>query len=362
MEQKTKPFYNTEKMAENRSSDLDPMLYRYDQCYFIDGNPADFTQDNNHLYITIIVINCLACLPTVFGNIIIILGIWSLPVLHTPSNILLVGLASSDLGVGLLVPPLNIARILPKLQGRSLNSWCNAQVAYTFFGVMFCGVSFLTVAAFSIDKYLALHLHLRYTAIVTTKRVVYFVLSFWVIFGAMSTVQIWSMTAYRISVCIVLPFFLAGTSFTYYRIYRVVLKHKVQIQSQSQVAAAAAAQRSNGSSLDMARYRKSVSSMFLVYCLFLLCYLPYICVQITILITSIGFNKNGPNIVANYKHLYLAVDITETIVIINSFLNPLIYYWRMKEIRQAAKVAFSILRCKYHNHMQTANRSIAFAS
>lgn len=334
-------------------------LYRYDQCYFIDDNPADYTQDNSYTYITIIVINCLAFLPTIFGNILIILGIWSLPALHTPSNILLVGLASSDLGVGLLVPPLNIARIVPKLNGWSVSSWCRAQVAYTFFGVMFCGVSFLTVAAFSIDKFLALHWHLRYNTIVTTKRVIYIVLSFWVIFGAMSTIQIWSMTVYRVSVCIVVPIFLVCTSFTYYRIYRVLLRHKIQIQSQSQPSTA---ERHNGSSFNMARYRKSVSSMFLVYCLFLLCYLPYICVQVAILMTSIGFTKSGPNLVSDYKHLYVAVDITETIVIINSMTNPLIYCWRMKEIRHAAKVAFSVLRCRFNSEIQMSNRSIAFAS
>jgi len=332
--------------------------YRYDQCYFIDNSPADFTPDNSYTYITIIVINCLAFLPTIFGNILIILGIWSLPVLHTPSNILLVGLASSDLGVGLLVPPLNIARIAPKLKEWPVSSWCKAQVAYTFFGVMFCGVSFLTVAAFSIDKYLALHWHLRYTTIVTTKRVIFIVLSFWVIFGAMSTIQIWSMTVYRVSVCIVVPIFLVGTSFTYYRIYRVLLRHKVQIQSQSQPSNPG---HQNGSSLNMARYRKSVTSMFLVYCLFLLCYIPYICVQVTILITSINFTS-GQTLVSNYKLLYVAVDITETIVIINSMINPLIYCWRMKEIRHAAKVAFSFLKCRYNDQVQMSNRSIAFAS
>ncbi|XP_020906724.1 beta-2 adrenergic receptor-like [Exaiptasia diaphana] len=350
-------------MTSNNSTLSSKTGYRYDQCFFIDDSPADFTLDYSQTYITIIVINCLACLPTIFGNILIILGIWSLPVLHTPSNILLVGLASSDLGVGLLVPPLNIARILPKLQGSPLNSWCHVQVAYTFFGVMFCGVSFLTVAAFGIDKYLALHWHLRYTTIVTTKRVVYIVLSFWVIFGAMSAVQIWSMTVYRVSVCIVVPFFLVGTSFTYYRIYRVLLRHKVQIQSQSQVSTLHRdrCERPNdaSSTLNMARYRKSVTSMFLVYCLFLLCYIPYICVQVTILIASIEFDTNGSKPASDLKSLYVAVDFTETIVIINSLLNPLIYCWRMREIRHAAKVAFSILRC--NNDQVHMDRSITFS-
>uniref|UniRef100_A0A6P8HB56 Beta-2 adrenergic receptor-like n=1 Tax=Actinia tenebrosa TaxID=6105 RepID=A0A6P8HB56_ACTTE len=347
-----------------RSSQAKPM-YSYDQCYFIDDNPADFTQDHSTTYYAIIAINCLSCLPTIFGNVLIILGIWSLPVLHTPSNILLVGLACSDLGVGLLVPPLNIARIVPKLQGRPFNNWCTVQVAYTFFGVMFCGVSFLTVAAFSIDKYLALHWHLRYVTIVTAKRVICIVVSFWLIFGAMSTIQIWSMTVYRILVCIVVPFFLLGTSFTYFRIYRVVLRHKVQIQSQSQVTTHSQQGASNNnpsSSLNMARYRKSVTSMFLVYCLFLLCYIPYICVQVTILITTLNFQNDNQINSRSYSYLYVAVDVTETIVILNSLINPLIYCWRMREIRHAAKVALSIIRCKGGPQLQSDRSMAGFSS
>lgn len=338
-------------------------FYSYDQCYFIDNNPADFTQSHSTTYIAVIVINCLTCLPTIFGNILIILGIWSLPVLHTPSNILLVGLACSDLGVGLLVPPLNIARIVPKLQGKPFNNWCTIQVAYTFFGVMFCGVSFLTVAAFSIDKYLALHWHLRYITIVTSKRVKYIVVSFWIVFGAMSTIQLWSMTVYRILVCIVVPLFLLGTSFTYFRIYRVVLRHKVQIQIQSQATTRVeqGGRNSSNSPLNMARYRKSVTSMFLVYCLFLLCYIPYICVQVVILITTLNLQNDSEIDARSYSYLYVAVDVTETIVILNSLINPLIYCWRMREIRHAAKVALSIIRCKSAGQQQS-DASMGFSS
>ncbi|XP_020906835.1 adenosine receptor A2a [Exaiptasia diaphana] len=312
----------------------------YEQCLFL-GISTDFIVDYRSLYMSMVVINALIALPTMFGNLVIILGIWITPSLQTVSNLLLIGLACSDLGVGLIVPPLNIARNLLKLQNKS---WCEVQVAYTFFGVMFCGVSFLTVAAFTIDKYLALHWHLRYVAIVTTRRVVYILVSFWFIFGAMSTIQLWSMTAYRISVCVVIPVFLLGTSFTYMSIYRVLRRHNSQIQTQTKISAP---NRANGEAhcLNMSRYRKSVSSMFLVYCLFILCYIPYICVQFTILFTQLSFYASDTPIDGNnHTRLYLAVDITETVVIVNSFANPIIYCWRMREIRHAAKRIVMSLR------------------
>lgn len=312
----------------------------YEQCLFL-GVSTDFIVDYRSLYMAMIVINALIALPTIFGNLVIILGIWITPSLQTVSNILLIGLACSDLGVGLIVPSLNIARNLLKLQNEN---WCEVQVAYTFFGVMFCGVSFLTVAAFTIDKYLALHWHLRYVTIVTTKRVVYILASFWIIFGAMSMIQLWSMTVYRISVCIVIPVFLLGTSFTYISIYRVLRRHNTQIQTQTKITDSSK-DNGEGYSLNMSRYRKSVTSMFFVYCLFILCYIPYICVQFTILFTQLSFYANDTPIVGkDHKTLYLAVDITETIVILNSFVNPIIYCWRMREIRYAAKRIVMSLR------------------
>lgn len=317
--------------------------YSYDQCYFIGDQPADYSQFFPKTYMAILIINGLICLPTIVGNFAIILGICITPSLQTVSNVLLIGLASCDIGVGLLVPPLNIARIILKLHGSPFNNWCIVQVPYTFFGVMFCGVSFLTVAGFTIDKYLALHWHLRYATIVTTRRVFFILLSFWVIFGAMSTIQIWSMTMYRISVCIVVPIFLLGTSITYISIYRVLRRHNFQIQTQSKstghndIGVASTA-------LNMARYRKSVTSMFVVYCLFVLCYIPYICVQIITLYTTLIYKSDHhSNDFGEYMSLYVAVDVTETVVILNSFMNPLIYCWRMREIRQAAKRALLMI-------------------
>ncbi|EDO31282.1 predicted protein [Nematostella vectensis] len=314
----------------------------YDQCYFI-GSPADYTKNFKQTYVSLAVVNALIAAPTIFGNFVIILAVWITPALHNVSNLLLAGLACSDLGVGLIVPALNIARIVSKLHNNAFNHWCQIQVAYTFFGVMFCGVSFLTVAAFTIDKSLALHWHLRYASIVTSRRAVYLMVVIWAVFGAMSTLQIWSMTAYRISVCIVVPLFLLGTSFTYLNIYRVLHRHQLQIQSQSLNVFGSHSNSNPGSgiqALNLARYRKSLTGMFTVYCLFIFCYLPYICVQVsTIVLNMIDSSHDN-------ARLYLAVDVTETIVIFNSLLNPVIYCWRMRDIRQAASMVLLILRGK----------------
>ena len=56
--------------------------------------------------------------------------------------------------------------------------------------VLFCLISFFGVVAVSVDRFLAIHLHLRYQELVTHKRVVYVVILIWV-FSVLISLMIW---------------------------------------------------------------------------------------------------------------------------------------------------------------------------
>ena len=98
------------------------------------------------------------------------------------SRLLLLSLAASDLGVGLLVQPLNAA-MMAKMLGLAVSRHGNAVddqemtslyplvKTSQFFSILFGGASLLTVGAIAIDRYLALSLHLRYAELVTPARV-----------------------------------------------------------------------------------------------------------------------------------------------------------------------------------------------
>ena len=74
---------------------------------------------------------------------------------------------------------------------------------------------------------------------------------------------------------------------------------------------------------NLRRRTKSAYSMFLVYCVLLCCYLPYsMCLAVGKLT---GYKKWN----------WIEIDFTLTIVNINSSINPLIYCYRMREIRKA---------------------------
>ena len=56
----------------------------------------------------------------------------------------------------------------------------------------FLEVSFFGVVAISFDRFLAIHLHLRYREFVTHKRVVVVVISIWLLSAFLSSMSLWS--------------------------------------------------------------------------------------------------------------------------------------------------------------------------
>ena len=82
-----------------------------------------------------------------------------------------------------------------------------------------------------------------------------------------------------------------------------------------------------------ARYKKAVYSALWVQVALFVCYLPY----------SIAENLTSPR--GMTVSIYLARLFTATLVYLNSSLNPLLFYWKIKEVRQAVKEILRQLFC-----------------
>ena len=76
----------------------------------------------------------------------------------------------------------------------------------------------------------------------------------------------------------------------------------------------------------MARCRKAVYSALWVQLVLLACYLP-----VSVVATVIGPRQ------ANLSHFVVALGIANTLVYLNSTLNPFLYCWKISEVRQAMK-------------------------
>ena len=136
----------------------------------------------------------------------------------------------SDIGVGFIVQPFYTSFLVKWLQ---LNDpKCSTYKAFVVIGLTFSQASFLSVVAVSVDRFLTVHLHLRYHELVTHKRVVTVVISIWVLNAFVSLMVLWaSLDTIRLIVAVTGAFGFIVTIVLYIRIYFIARRHKNQIQS-----------------------------------------------------------------------------------------------------------------------------------
>jgi len=236
-------------------------------------------------YVANSVFSAFVCYTAIILNSITIHAIRKTSSLPKPLKTLLLSLAVSDLGVGLLVLPLHIAVLVMQLEPNAENNpvYNHSKKGYLFLLNLFYYTTVFGVAALTVDRFLAIHLHLRYQELVTHKRVVAAVISMWV-FGAIisSTELLITARKHRFAVFATIEVFcLITTAVLYSKIYFAVRHHANQIRT-LQVQQEA----HNGEMANDARLRKSAVSIFYVYLVFLICYLPMNCIYFATLITE----------------------------------------------------------------------------
>ena len=241
-------------------------------------------------------------------------------------KILLLSLAASDLWVGLLTQPLFIAFLLLRIEQSSNSVIHTVEIAYYTQHVLFSSASFLGVVALTVDRYLAICLHLRYQELVTHRRVVAVVIATWVLSVILSLLT-WIITRQVILIILVTlqAVFIITTGFSYYKIYAIIRRLKNQICAlQIQQAA------QNDGMANTVRLRKTAVGTFYVYIAFLACYGPLFCVLLSLRI----YGKTTLLLQLWYYAM--------TLVFMNSSLNPLIYCLKMRQVRQG--IIMEILR------------------
>ena len=250
-------------------------------------------------------------------NIVTIYALHKTSTMPNTLKTLLLSLACSDVAVGLFSQPLYTFFLINWL--RLDNPGCNIQQVRTISSTLFSGASFLGVVAVSVDRFLAVHLHLRYQELVTHRRVVIVVIVIWVYNAFLSLMILWgSLGTLDVVGMINFAFSFIITLVVYIRIYLTMRRHKNHIQSMQIRNEAQSEEIKNFTVLI-----KSTVGIFYVYLVFLICYLPY-------LICKTVLQIYGPSIVLKKLYLY-----SLTFVYLNSSLNPVIYCWKMKHIRHA---------------------------
>ena len=279
------------------------------------------------------VFNGFLCYIAIVVNSVTIHAIRRTHLLSRPSKTLLLSLAVSDLGVGSLVQPLYILRLSIELEENTENNvtYNVTSKAFLLTATLFRYASFFGLIALSADRFLAIYLHLRYKEIVTHKRVVVVVIFIWILSAFLSLARLWtSMTIIYLIFAIIEATCLITAALLSYKIFLAVRRHTREIQAQ-QLA-------QNVAMANVGRLKKSVVGAVYLYIVFLVCYLPNTCyLFIKVIEPQSGIAMEG---LSNYS---------KTLVLLNSSLNPLIYCWKMRQIRLAV---ITILRNAFRSHNQ----------
>ena len=103
--------------------------------------------------------------------------------------IMVCSLALTDFLVGLVVQPLYIGQ---QLSRKSILLLLEASIGYSV-----CAASFLTITAISLDRFLALHYHLRYFTVVTKSRIICTAAIIWLFSFPSTALYFWNKRLHR---------------------------------------------------------------------------------------------------------------------------------------------------------------------
>ena len=273
-----------------------------------------------------VVVNSFSCYTTIMLNIVLIFALRRSSSLPKTLKALILSVAVSDLGIGLVVQPLYIARMIMQIQQTDDQETSkDIDRALHPIGRTLGYASFFGVTAISVDRFLAIHLHLKhqelltYQDIVTYKRVVAAVILSWLLsaFLALTGVLSGGYVCNLASVTVALVCLLT-MGLIYFKIYIAVRRHTVQVHAQP--AQAVAPNEENRSNFE--RLRKTAVGTFYVYLLFLACHLPI----------AIEILETWRNNVWEHTLMY-----SNMLLYLSSSLLPLVYCWKFRHIRCAIK-------------------------
>ncbi|CDQ92385.1 unnamed protein product [Oncorhynchus mykiss] len=278
------------------------------------------------IYITLYIFFSLISAVTIFLNLLVIISISHFKQLHTPTNLLILSLAVSDLLVGLIVIPVTTVAIMESCWGLG-EYFCVFRLYMAF---LCTSLSLGNLVLISFDRYVAVCDPLLYHSKITTRRIMCFISITWcccIIYRAAIvknivnvlvpsrclkeclTVAITSSNIIDIVITMVVPCSIIITSYM-----------KIFVVARSQ------ARKTNKSE------RKAAKTVSIVVFNYLICWIPS-------LFPFIFVSFLGENVLS---------FIISFLPLVNSLINPIIYALFYPWFKVTAKLILTLkLRCSW---------------
>ena len=288
-----------------------------------DGNYTRSAGSVDGLYVFLAALNIFLSITASLSNAVILIALHKMTSIYPPTKLLFRCLAVTDLCVGLISQPLFAIRtLLSWIKFLDINWDGMSYIVFISSTAVLTTVSILTSTAISVDRLLALMLGLRYRHVVTLRRVRALVICIWVLSCALVAgsrfLQLEAAVGGNVLMVLIILCILTSI-ISYTKIYLRLRRQQIHLRQQGQAP--------NGGEipLNIARYKKTVSSIAWVQLALLVCYLPFSVVHILWFQDVLKLN------------LDIASDVTISFLFLNSSLNPVLYCWKIKDVRQAVK-------------------------
>ena len=283
------------------------------------------------VWISLTALNIFLSIFATLGNVLVLVALRNVSSIHPPTKLLFRCLAITDLCVGLLGQPLYVYdRYITNYLDIG-NRIVELVYVYLFIISVLVVVSIFTSAAISVDRLLALLLGLRYRHVVTLCRVRVVIACVWFIVVSNASLlcvarilshdklklaSSWTLRAFGIFSIIV-------STFSYTKIFFTLRHQQAQVQDHVQPEQSSRVR----SVLNIARYKKTVYSVAWIQFAMLACYGPYIVMAFLYHFGNVGYSTE----------VIIADEVFRCLLFLNSSLNPVLYCWRIKDVRQEVK-------------------------
>ena len=285
-------------------------------------------------------LNVFLAITATLGNVLILIALHKVSSIYPPTKLLFRCLAVTDLCVGLISQPLYVTLLIYSLPNINTDHLGAIIEAGRFFWPLLTQMSALTSAAISVDRLLAMSLRLRYRHAVNLRRVRAVIVSFWLISSLTAAALKFFVHKTVVFIAIVLFHVLVLVSLvisilSYTKIFLSLRHRQAQIQDHVQTGQP----NGGGSLLNIARYKKTVSSIAWIQLSLFVCYAPYFIAGIIVGHGEIRYSTTAKDV---------ALHSFVTLLYFNSPLNPILYCWKIRDVRQEVKNTIRQVWCWYN--------------
>ena len=281
-----------------------------------------------------IALNAFSSITACIGNVLILVALYKVTSISPPTKILFVSLAVTDLLTGLILQPLLVVHAIITSVIISTNLSYFSEQVNSVLGFILTTLSILTSTAISVDRLLALVLGLVYRNVVTLRRVRVIVICIWLLSCMLGG---WRCTTVAADLAKLVFLVVVGLCFitsiaSYIKIYSLLYRHRRQVHGHFKRAQ----QQSNRTAqLNEARYKKTVSSIAWIQFTLILLFIP--CIVVAIL----WINKIIPSGIPGA----ILFRVSFSVFYLNSSLNPILYVWKIREVKKIVKADLMKLKC-----------------